>query len=249
VVADNDPNNDPGSDPGSDPGNGLGNDTIDRALRLLVYGPVGFACYMRDNASTFIEVFAQRGKREVGNARRAVEDLLGRPTTDSTSTSASASRAPSGTSEPRPSGPPPTTAATNSPASPAGGAPARRSAGARVRPAGTAPPAGAPRPDGPSAGPSTATSGTPAASSTSTSGTPAASSTSTSGTPAAPTGGAAPTVPAAELPIPGYDLLSASQVIERLEGLSRGALERIREHELTHRARRTILASIDHLTG
>lgn len=51
-----------------------------------------------------------------------------------------------------------------------------------------------------------------------------------------------------DLPIPGYDGLSASQVIERLEGLSRGALERIRAYELAHRARRTILASIDQLT-
>jgi hypothetical protein len=52
-----------------------------------------------------------------------------------------------------------------------------------------------------------------------------------------------------DLPIPGYDLLSASQVIERLEGLSRGALERIRGYELAHRARRTILASIEQLTS
>ena len=52
-----------------------------------------------------------------------------------------------------------------------------------------------------------------------------------------------------ELPIPGYDLLSASQVIERLDGLSRGALDRIRGYELAHRARRTILASIDQLTS
>jgi len=53
---------------------------------------------------------------------------------------------------------------------------------------------------------------------------------------------------ATDLPIPGYDGLSASQVIERLEGMSRGALERVRVYELAHRARRTILASIDQLT-
>jgi hypothetical protein len=50
------------------------------------------------------------------------------------------------------------------------------------------------------------------------------------------------------LPIPDYDLLSATQIIERLDGLSRGALDRIRGYELAHRARRTIVASIDQLT-
>lgn len=55
-------------------------------------------------------------------------------------------------------------------------------------------------------------------------------------------------VGSADLPISGYDQLSASQVIERLDGLSRGALDRIRAYELAHRARRTILASIDQLT-
>jgi hypothetical protein len=53
----------------------------------------------------------------------------------------------------------------------------------------------------------------------------------------------------AGLPISDYDGLSATQVIDRLDGLSRGALERIRVYELAHRARRTILATIDQLTS
>ena len=53
----------------------------------------------------------------------------------------------------------------------------------------------------------------------------------------------------AGLPIADYDGLSATQIIDRLDGLSRGALERIRVYELAHRARRTILATIDHLTS
>jgi len=52
----------------------------------------------------------------------------------------------------------------------------------------------------------------------------------------------------AGLPISDYDGLSATQIIDRLDGLSRGALERIRVYELSHRARRTILATIDQLT-
>lgn len=51
------------------------------------------------------------------------------------------------------------------------------------------------------------------------------------------------------LPIPGYDQLSASQIVERLDGLSKAALDRIKLYELAHRARRTILATIDTLTA
>jgi len=61
--------------------------------------------------------------------------------------------------------------------------------------------------------------------------------------------GSASTPGAGELPIPGYDQLSASQIVEHLEGLSKVALDRIKLYELAHRARRTILATIDQLTA
>jgi len=51
------------------------------------------------------------------------------------------------------------------------------------------------------------------------------------------------------LGIPGYDSLSASQVVQRLEGLSVDELEAIRGHELAHRHRRTILNRVDQLLG
>jgi len=51
------------------------------------------------------------------------------------------------------------------------------------------------------------------------------------------------------LGIPGYDSLSASQVVQRLGGLSQGELEAIRDHELSHRRRRTILNRVDQLLG
>lgn len=51
------------------------------------------------------------------------------------------------------------------------------------------------------------------------------------------------------LGIPGYDSLSASQVVQRLEGLSVKELEAIRQHELAHRHRRTILNRVDQLLG
>jgi hypothetical protein len=53
--------------------------------------------------------------------------------------------------------------------------------------------------------------------------------------------------PANALAIPGYDSLSASQVVQRLDGLSRPELEDVRSHEMSHRHRRTILHRIDQL--
>lgn len=50
-----------------------------------------------------------------------------------------------------------------------------------------------------------------------------------------------------ELAVPGYDSLSASQVVPRLAGLSGAELEAVRRYEVGHRGRKTILAKIDQL--
>jgi hypothetical protein len=50
------------------------------------------------------------------------------------------------------------------------------------------------------------------------------------------------------LPIPDYDELSASQVVERLEGLDRESLDAIRRYESGHRGRNTILGKIAQLS-
>jgi hypothetical protein len=49
------------------------------------------------------------------------------------------------------------------------------------------------------------------------------------------------------LAIPGYDSLSASQVVQRLEGLSSTELEEVRAYEAGHRQRRTILHRVEQL--
>jgi hypothetical protein len=54
---------------------------------------------------------------------------------------------------------------------------------------------------------------------------------------------------AGTLSIPEYDALAASQVIQRLESLSKEELEDIRLYEQGHRNRRTILAKIDQLAS
>ena len=49
------------------------------------------------------------------------------------------------------------------------------------------------------------------------------------------------------LPLEGYESLAASQVVDRLDRLARRELEQIREFELAHRGRRTVLGKIDQL--
>ncbi len=71
-------------------------------------------------------------------------------------------------------------------------------------------------------------------------------------TPAAPAAEStsAETVPApsgAHLAIPGYDTLSASQVVQRLAGLAADELEAVRAYESDTRGRRTILSKISQL--
>jgi hypothetical protein len=51
------------------------------------------------------------------------------------------------------------------------------------------------------------------------------------------------------LAIPGYDALSASQVVERLAGLSRDELAAVHDYETGHRRRRTILGKIEQLSS
>ena len=57
-----------------------------------------------------------------------------------------------------------------------------------------------------------------------------------------PAAGATPV--SAELAIPGYDSLSASQVVQRLAGLAPDELEAVRRYEAAGRGRRTILNKI-----
>jgi hypothetical protein len=49
------------------------------------------------------------------------------------------------------------------------------------------------------------------------------------------------------LAIPNYDSLSASQVVQRLDGLSATELRDVRLHENAHRRRQTILGRVDQL--
>jgi hypothetical protein len=60
-------------------------------------------------------------------------------------------------------------------------------------------------------------------------------------------GAVAPRPSADNLAIPGYDTLSASQVVQRLGGLSAEELEAVRAYEQSGRSRKTILARVEQL--
>ena len=60
---------------------------------------------------------------------------------------------------------------------------------------------------------------------------------------------AASRVSAAALAIPDYDGLSASQVVNRLAGLSAVELENVQLYEAAHRGRKTILSKVAQLQG
>ena len=70
---------------------------------------------------------------------------------------------------------------------------------------------------------------------------PASTSAATATRPAPPEGGAG------SLAVPGYDTLSASQVVPRLEGLSSAERDAVRRYEAAHRGRKTILNKLQQL--
>ena len=103
---------------------------------------------------------------------------------------------------------------------------------------GIVPPGPAARPPSPSSAPASTTSGDAL--------THAMSGNGKAGIDAA-TGPAAPAASSEDLAIPGYDSLSASQVVQRLDGLANGELEAVRAYESATRGRRTILSKIAQL--
>lgn len=64
---------------------------------------------------------------------------------------------------------------------------------------------------------------------------------------ATPGGGSVPDTTSLPLAIPGFDTLSASQVVQRLDGLTADELLAVRAHESGHRGRRSILNCVEQL--
>ncbi len=200
------------------------NGKTERALDLLVYAPVGVALYLRDTVPTFVNLFVSRGKAELGQRRQQAQDQV-------------AQAKAMGEFAVNFGGPKVREHVEK------GIALARKGAESVLGGAGhedgvpdaaedVQSRAPAPRPD-PAAANSRAASG------------PAGKSTHTSTT----TKTAAPAPAATTLVIPDYDELSASQVVERLDGLPASELDAVRAYEEAHRSRRTILYKIEQLTS
>jgi hypothetical protein len=193
----------------------------DKALDLFVYAPVGVALYLRDTVPTFLNLFVSRGRSELGQRRQQAQGQV-------------AQAKALGEFAVNFGGPKVREHVEK------GIAMARKSAESvltGVTGEGPVPDlaeeAARRSPDGPSepvaSTPETAASEPPVGEATTTA--------------------AAAAPDAAALGIPDYDELSASQVVERLDGLQTGELDAVRAYEEAHRARRTILYKIEQLTS
>jgi hypothetical protein len=196
---------------------------IERAKEVLVYGPVGLALYLRDTAPSFMKVFVARGRAELDQQRRTVGDQLGQAR--NVGASATDSTAPQllrlvaeGIERVRET---------------AEGAFGTIS-GWTGESVSWSPDAS----DAPEAQDTPMTEDAPMAGDA-----PMAE----DAGPAEPSGGTGGAAAADTLAIADYDELSASQVVDRLEGLAPGDLAAIRDYERASRARATILGKIEQL--
>lgn len=195
---------------------------IERAKEVLVYGPIGLAMYLRDTAPSFMKVFVARGRAELDQQRRTVGDQLGQARDVGASTTDS-------------------TAPQLLRLVAEGIERVRETAeGAINTISGWAGESVSWSPDAPESRDSPV--GEDPTDPAQDSDTPASA---TSAEPSAGTGGADATAEA--LAIADYDELSASQVVDRLEGLAPGDLAAIRDYERATRARATILGKIEQL--
>jgi hypothetical protein len=207
---------------------------VQKAVELFVYAPVGAACYVRDMLPGMLGVFVARGKREVSSHRTPatpppppVPPEVKRRIDESVGAARYAAEGGLGVARD---------------VAGSGLGFAREVAGSALsqflamRANGTdfagvaddGPATRAPEPPTPAPAPAAAAP-TPA---------PAP----------PPDAGWQTDVPSSEaLPIPDYDELSASQVVERLEGLDHESLEAVRRYETGHRGRNTILGKIAQL--
>jgi len=210
----------------------------DRAFELIVYAPIGAAMYVRDMMPSMLGIFVARGKREVQSHR---------------------------TPEPPPMPPMPSPTDVRQKVEGGIGVAAGAAAGAASGSVGLAKDVAVSGVGLARDVAGTAIAGllqwryndlTPTASGTASapaSGPDSASASSAGASAPAPTlaaanGGAAADAPDVDtLPIPDYDELSASQVVERLQGLDHDSLELVRRYEAAHRSRNTILGKIAQL--
>ena len=220
---------------------------LEAALDVFVYGPLGLFITVTEEMPKLVEKGRLRLTSQLGMARmmgemaaphlQAEAGKLVRGVVERMSPPGPAGGPGGRSPSPSPSsgtGPRATSAAAGAPApspAPSRPTPAAASGPARPAPVGTPSPepAGAPRkpPASADAGPRPATAGaTPSGTSN---------------------GSAGASADSTHLAIPGYDTLSAMQVVQRLTGLSPDELDAVAAYEASHRGRKTILHRAEQL--
>ena len=217
------------------------NDTpIERAVELLVYAPIGLAMFAKDTVPTFLKMFVARGQTEVTQRRKTAETQAGQYKTIGQMAVKYGgpevrrqAEAAAGTMRKRAEDTlAAVTAVTTPPAAPGTN--------------GTAPAAPPREPDSQPSAARADTTTTPKGSTAKRASKPKAAKVETApGESAAPS----PSPRQDALAIPEYDLLSATQVIDRLIGLARPDLLAVQAYETAHRARTTILGKIAQLSA
>ena len=194
--------------------------TADKALDLFVYAPVGVALYLRDTVPTFLNLFVSRGRAELGQRRHQAEGQVAQAK------------------------------ALGEFAVNVGGPKVREHVEKGIAMARKSAEAVLTGVTGEGAVPDLAKEGSQPPSDASSAPVTLPTTEPTVGGPVpGETSNASPAPNAATLGIPDYDELSASQVVERLDGLQTGELDAVRAYEEAHRARRTILYKIEQLTS
>jgi hypothetical protein len=218
---------------------------VEKAVELLVYAPVGMALYVRDMLPSMMGIFVARGKREVQSHRTPpppptppVPPEVKRRIDESMAVTRAVAEGGFGVARD-------VAGSGIGVARDVAGSALMQFLALRANGASTiadtateaaseeqeAPTAPAPAPAPPAAAPAPAPAPAPAAP-----------------TPPPDAAWKADVAAADALPIPDYDELSASQVVERLDGLDHESLEAIRRYETDHRGRNTILGKIAQLT-
>jgi hypothetical protein len=208
-----------------------GIERAEKAVEALVYGTVGLALYVRDTAPSFIKLFVARGKNELGQQGKSVGGQLGQV---------------KNLGDIAAQGAPQVLRVVGDQVGRLRERAEDVIAGFGAQPPGTQEP---PPPFSPAPPPSPSTTAAAAASATGTQAGAGSDLPPTSWRSSVPTGATPKGTDASTgLAITDYDELSASQVVDRLEGLPRHELEAIRDYERGHRARNTILGKIEQLT-
>ncbi len=211
-------------------------DRIERTLELLLYAPVGIGLFLKDAAPQLVDMFVARGRAEIDRRHDEVQQRV--TTARSLGQVALAFGAPMLRQRVEQ-----TVADAHRRAGELFGSEASDPSPARAETSRSSPVTGAlPHPAPPAIAPTPPTPAMPPMPPHTEWTAPA---TAARDDPASATNGDLATTDG--LPIPGYDALSASQVVERLTGLAPDELDAVHAYETSHRQRRTILGKIEQL--